>query len=160
VKMVDQPEYGTNTPYLTDFIKICLSAKLLNNEEIRVLYVEEGLSAAQIARRFGVAKSLVLARLHAMGIREGVDAGRSTNPENYRCRVAPYGYSIQAGKLVPSKSELRICRAVVDLIQRSGLSANAVAKELARRGYKNRAGRAAWDHSTVRSIFGRWKDKL
>jgi hypothetical protein len=158
--LVDQYEYGTNTSYLTDFIQITLSAKLLNNDQIQEFYLKRGLSAAQIARHFGVAKSFILARLHGIGIREGVSSGRSTNPENYRCRVAPYGHSIRAGKLVPNKSELRLCRTVVDLIRRSGLSPTAVAKELGRRGLKNRAGRTSWDHSTVRSIYSRWKDKL
>jgi len=158
--MVDQPEYGTNTSYLVDFIPICLSAKLLDNEQIREFYVQKGQSAAQIAQHFSVAKSVILARLHGMGIREGIGSGRSTNPENYRCRVAPYGYAVKNGKLVPNKAELRICRQVVNLIQRRGLSANAVAKKLSRQGLKSRSGRAHWDHSTVISIFNRWKDKL
>ena len=158
--MVDQPEYGTNTSYLIDFVQITYSAKLLNSEEIRKFYVNDGLSAAQIARHFGVAKSVILARLHDQGIRMGVSAGRSTNPENYRCRVPPYGYSLKAGKLIPSKPELRIARLIVELVARQGKSANWTAQELGRRGYKNRAGRTTWDHSTIRSIFKRWKDKL
>ena len=158
--MVGQPEYGTNQAYLVDIIQITLSAKLLNSEQIREFYVQRGFSAAQTARHFGVAKSLILARLHDIGIREGAASRRSTNPENYRCRVPPYGYAIKDGKLVPSKAELRICRQVVDLIQRSGLSANAVAKELSRQGVKSRSGRAHWDHSAIISIFKRWKDKL
>lgn len=69
--MVDQPEYGTNTSYLVDFIQITLSAKLLNVDQIREFYVKKGQSAVQIARHFGVAKSVILARLHGMGIKEG-----------------------------------------------------------------------------------------
>ena len=160
VRHPDQPEYGTNTSYLVDFLQITLSAKLLNSEQIREFYVQKGQSAAQIARHFGVAKSVILARLHGLGIREGTGAGRVNNPENYRCPVAPYGYAIKGGKLVPNKAELRICPLVVDLIRRSGLSANAVGKELTRRGLKSRSGRAHWDHSTNQSIFNRWKDKL
>jgi hypothetical protein len=90
----------------------------------------------------------------------GVNAGRSTNPENYRCRVPPYGYSIKAGKLTPNKAELRIARMVVELVGRQGKSANWTAQEFGRKGYKARSGRATWDHSTIRSIFKRWKDKL
>lgn len=158
--MVEEPEYGTNRPYLIDFLKITFNAKLLNIDEIRALYLEKGLSAAQIARQFGVAKSVILARLGNLGIRGGAGANRSTHPENYRCRVAPYGYSIQAGRLEPHKAELRICRLVVDLIRTQGLSANAAAKDLARRGLKSRSGRAHWDHSAILSIYKRWKDKL
>ncbi len=158
--MVDQPEYGTNTSYLVDFIKITLSAKLLDSNEIRDLYLRKGLSAGQIAVQFGVAKSVILARLGDLGIRAGAGTDRRTNPENYRSRCAPYGYEVKGGKLVPNKAELRTCRTVVDLIRRKGLSANAVGKELSRRGIKSRSGRAHWDHSTILSIFNRWKDKI
>lgn len=158
--MVGQPEYGKNRTYLIDFIKITFSAKLLNVEEIRAQYIQKGLSAAQIAREHGVAKSVILARLGDLGIRDGAGTNRSTNPENYRCRVAPYGYSIAAGRLVPNKAELRICRQVVDLMRIQGLSANATAKELSRRGHKSRSGRPQWDHSTILSIYKRWKDRL
>lgn len=127
---MDQPEYGKNTSYLTDFIQISYYAKLINLDQIRELYLNDGLSAAQIARQLGVAKSSILARLHSLGIREGVTAGRSTNPGNFRSPVAPYGYEVRDGKLVASKAELRICRTVVDLIGQKGFSANAVAKEL------------------------------
>ena len=59
-------------------------------------------------------------------------------------------------------AELRqfICRVVVELYGRRELSATAVAKELTRRGFKNRAGKIAWDHKTVQSIFKRWNGKL
>lgn len=159
-KLVGEPEYGKNRPYVTDFIKITFSAKLLNSDEIQSLYVQKGLSAAQIARQHGVAKSVILARLGDLGIRGGAGTDRRTNPDNYRCRIAPYGHSIQAGRLVLNKAELRTCRLVVDLIRTKKLSANAAAKELSRRGIKGRSGLPKWDHSTILSIYNRWKDKL
>ncbi len=158
--MVEQPEYGTNTSYLVDFIKITLLPKLLNFNEIRSLYLEGGLSTAQIASEYDVAKSVIVGLLNRGGVRPGCQISRSNNPENYRLRVPPYGYQIRAGKLVPSKSEMKLCRLVVELVKRRGLSANAAAKELGQRGLKNRSGGTKWDHSTVRSIFKRWKDKL
>ncbi len=158
--MVDQPEYGTNTSYLVDFIKITTNPKLLEPQEIRDLYLNKGLSAGQLASHFGVSKSFVLARLHSMGIREGLNAGRSTNPENYRCHVAPYGYQVRDGKLVTNKAELRICRLVVELMARQGLSAYLTARELERRGIKNRAGGKTWDRKTLNRIYERWKEKL
>ena len=157
--MVEEPEYGKNRPYVTDFIKITLSSKLLKSDEIQALYVQKGLSAAQIARQHGVSKSVILARLGDLGIRSGAGK-RQTNPDNYRCRIAPYGHSVQAGKLVLNKAELRTCRLVVDLLRIQRLSANAAAKELSRRGIKARSGLPKWDHSTILSIFNRWKDKL
>lgn len=158
--MVEQPEISTNTPYLVDFVEITLLPKLLNFNEIRSLYLERGLSAAQIARQFDVAKSVIIGLLNRGGVRLGQANCRSNNPENYRLKVPPYGYQIRQGKLVPSKAEMTLCRLVVELIQRQGLSANATAKEIGRRGYKNRSGSTKWDHSVVRSIFKRWKDKL
>jgi hypothetical protein len=116
--MVDQPEYGKNTSYLLDFIGITFAAKLLNVEEIRRLYTAEGLSTYQIARQFGVAKSVIVSRLHDIGIRPGHGLNRSNNPENYRCRVPPYGFVIKEGRLVPCRSELWICRMVVELMGR------------------------------------------
>lgn len=158
--MVDQSEYGTNTTYLVDFIQITLSTKLLNNDQIRLLHQETGLSAAQIGARFGVAKSVILARLHDMGIRIGSGTRKSSAPNNYRNRVPPYGYSLKDGKLQPNKAELRVCRQIVNLMKQDGLSANGTGKELARRKIKTRSGRSHWDHSTILSIFNRWKDKL
>lgn len=158
--MVEQPECGTNTSYLVDFIQFTYSAKHLSLEEIHDFYLNRGLSSAQIARHFEVAKSVIISRLHDLGIQEGQSACRSNNPENYRLRVAPYGYTVRDGRLVPSKAEMKLCRLVIELITRQGLSANAAAKELGKRGYKNRSGNTKWDHSTIQSIFNRWKDKL
>lgn len=83
-----------------------------------------------------------------------------TNPTNYRSATRPYGFTVKAGRLVPYKPEDRVCLVVVELYGRRELSATAVAKELARRGLKNRAGKVAWDHKTVQSIFKRWNGKL
>lgn len=158
--MVHQPECGKNTPYVVDFIKITLSAKLLNPEEIRVQYVEKGLSVPQIAKLFQVSKSMIRVRLHAMGIRDGMTSGRNLNPENYRCPVAPYGYQVQIGKLIPNKRELHICRTVVNLIDRDGLTHSETARELARRGHKTRTGKLKWDSKTIFNIYKRWNGKI
>ena len=155
-----QPERGTNCPYLTDFIQICLSVKLLNSTEIRDLYEKKGLSSGQIASHFGVARATISARLNELGVKTCVGGERSTNPENYRQTMAPYGFSVKAGKLVPNKSDLKICRLVVELIQREGKTQNAVARELSKRRHKNRAGSSDWSSKTVFNIYKRWKDKL
>lgn len=157
---MDQPEYGTNTSYVADFIEICLSAKLSDKAEIRKLYVEKGLSAAQIATALGLAKSFVLARLHAFGIRTVDAPKRYTESTNFRCPVPPFGYSVKNYKLVPSQAEMRICRLVVELIDRKGSSFRSVAAELSKRGIKNRSGSLSWGHATIQSIYKRWKGKL
>ena len=160
-RLVQYPEYGKNTPYLVDFIQICLAAKFLNVDEIRALYVDKGLSVNQIASHFKVSRTVILSRLHDIGIREEANrAERMTNPENYRCSVTPYGFMVRAGKLVPNRTEMKICRLVVELAQRQGRSHNSIAQELSCRGFKNRAGNPQWNSRTVHNIYKRWKDKL
>ncbi len=157
--MVEQPEIGTNRPYLIDFIEITASPKLISKGKIRSLFLKEGFSAAQTAARCGVSKSFVLSVLHKSEIKVG-KVGRSTNPQNYRNSTPPYGYSIRTGHLVPNKSELKICRLVVELRGRQGLSTTQVAKELEKRGFKNRKGRTIWNTNTILNIFERWKNKI
>lgn len=159
-KLVDQSECGTNQAYLVDFIQLTFNPKLLDPYEIRRLFLDEGLSAPQISRKYNVSKATILSTLHRMGVRVQTQAGRITNPNNYRVRNPPYGFRIQEGRLVLNKSEIRICRLVVELIARQGFSKIAVARELGLKGYKNRIGDTKWDHSTVRNIFERWKNKL
>lgn len=114
---MDQPECGANTPYLIDFIKICLAPKLASTEEIRHLHVVNGQSAAQLAKHLRVAKSFILARLHSVGIRSEENGKRNTSPDRFRCPVTPFGYSVENAKLIPNKAELRVCHIIVDLMK-------------------------------------------
>ncbi len=157
--MVDQPGRGKNTSYLVDFIPNSYQSKLPKLEEIRRLFVDRGLSAAQIATEHGVSKSSVIETLNRNGVHIG-RIGRMTNPKNYRCRVAPFGYRVHRSQLVVDKAEFKICRLVVNLVGRKRLSLTATAKELGIRGFKNRAGQKKWDHKTVQSIFKRWSGKI
>jgi transposase len=156
---VDQPEYGTNHSYLADFIQISLAPKLVDYREIVNLYKSGGLAAGQIARRLGISKSFVLSKLTSEKIDMSKTIGRSGNPENFRRSVPPFGFKIVDGRLVSNREELRICRLVVEQIKRQGLSLRAVAKELNRRGLKNR-NRKLWGHQSVIQIYNRWKDKI
>lgn len=155
-----QPEHGTNQAYYIDFIQICLAVKFINNDEIRELYLEKGLTTNQIASRFKVSRTVIQCRLRELQITEGVAAHKLNNPQNYRCRVAPYGFAVESGKLVPNRLEVKICRLVVQLIQRQGKSHSETARELTRLGHKNRTGSTVWDSKTIFNILKRWKDKL
>ena len=157
--MVDQPEYGTNTCYLIDFIQIQVNPKLLNIEEIKDLFLQKRLSASQIGGKFGVAKSVILKILNEANVKVG-KVGRSTDPKNYRNNSPPYGYQIRDGKLVPNKAEMKICRFVVELRNRRGYSTTQVAKELERLGYKNRKKNTVWNTATILNIFERWNGKI
>lgn len=159
-KMVDQPESWTNYGYFIDFIQIRLAPKLLNFHEIRRLYLDEELSAAEIARRFDTVKSVILSILHRTGVRLGSGARPLNDPANYRAKNPPFGFKVECKKLVVSKSELRVCRAIVEMMGRKGFTISQTSRELSRKGFKNRAGRALWDNKTVKSIYEKWKDKV
>ena len=158
--MIDQPEVGTNRPYVIDFIKITVNPKLIGAVEIKALFIKSGLSAAQIAERYGVSKSFILSAIHRSGVKIGTNVGRSTDPKNYRNNSPPYGYSIRDGKLVPNKSEMKICRIVVELRGRRKHSTTQVCKELEKRGFKNRKGNTVWNPNTILNIFKRWNEKI
>lgn len=158
--MVDQPEYGANTGYLVDSINITFNVKLLNFDDIKGLFLDKGLSAAQLAKKYGVSKTVILEGLHKIGVKVGGGGERMTNPQNYRCKNPPYGFLVKDGKLVPNKREMKVCRLIVELIDRRGFSSTATARELEAKGFKTRGGSDNWDHSAVRRIFERWQGKL
>lgn len=157
---MDQVEYGANHIYLSDFIKMSYSGKLLNPEEIKRLYVKERLSAAQIAARFGVAKSVIIKWTDQLKVAPGTKVGSKTNPNNYRHHNPPYGYKVQDGKLVLNKAELKICRLVVELIGRRKFGIRETARELMKQEFKNRRGEINWSHFVVQQIFNRWNNKV
>ena len=123
------------------------------------MYLDEYLSAKQIAEKLGISKSTALKQIHKSGLKKSPKKGCMTDPKNYRFHTAPYGFSIKGGRLVPNTAELRICRRVVNLI-RKGLTYRAVSFELANLGFKNREKKVFWDHSTVIRIYKRWNEKL
>ena len=73
------------------------------------MYLEEGLSASQLAEALGVSKSHIISRLRKEGIGNG-KRGRMTNPSNYRHYNPAYGWKVKDGVLMPNKAELKICR--------------------------------------------------
>ncbi len=158
--LVDLTGCGTNTGYVIDFIKICFNTQLLNLDEICRFYLKEGLSASQIAAHFGVSKSVIIGCVNRLKIGTKSAKGRMTNPNNFRHHNPPFGYKVKDNKLVLNGAELKICRAVVELIGREKRGVRETARELEERAFKTRRGRAKWGHFVVQQIFNRWKDKL
>ena len=157
--MVDQAEYGTNRLYYCDIIEFNWSPKHLKATEFRFLYLEKGLSSAEIAKKYGVSKTYILSVLHKMNIRKNAIV-RPPDPDvGTKTRNPPIGYEFRNGRLHICKAELRICRQVVNTM-RDGATASAAARELVRSGFKNRGGRVSWSHKSVKLIFERWKDKI
>ncbi|MFN8792587.1 MAG: hypothetical protein ACK5Y2_14120 [Bdellovibrionales bacterium] len=131
-----------------------------NPANYRDLYINQRISAAQIGEKLGIPKQTVLNQLKREGIRLGTNKGRLANPDNYRLAYAPYGFSKRDGRLVPNKTELKICRIVVQLRINSKMSFHEIARELERRRIKGRTNSVSWTHATVGRIYKRWNGKL
>ncbi|MDZ4662531.1 MAG: recombinase family protein [Pseudomonadota bacterium] len=162
--MVEVAEYGTNhilsPPTYLDSIEFFQKCHWKNPANYSDLYLKNGLSAAQIGEMLNIPKQTVLGQLQREGIRLGSNKGRLANPENYRLLYAPYGFTKKDGRLVPNKSELKICRLVVQLRGDSKISFQEIARELERRRIKSRTGSISWTHATVGRIFKRWNGKI
>ncbi|HEY8271538.1 MAG TPA: hypothetical protein VIG33_11675 [Pseudobdellovibrionaceae bacterium] len=163
--MVEAAGIGTNSfpnraTYL-DSIEFFQKCHWKNTANYSALYLEKGLSTAQIGEQLGIPKQTVLNQLKREGIRLGSNKGRLlANPENYRLAYAPYGFSKKDGRLIPNKAELKTCRLVVQLRNNSKMSFQEIARVLVRRRIKNREDSISWSHATVGRIYKRWNGKL
>ena len=157
--MVHQPECRKKKPYYIDSIKLFSPFKAVDLDDLKKLYVKNGLTTRQLAERFGVSKTFIISRLRCLGIRR--KPGQLQNdPRNYRHAKAPYGYKIKDRVLVLNKQELKVCRLIIDLFEKKQRSASQVARELTTRKIQKRSGETTWNHPTVIKIYNRWKDKL
>ncbi len=162
--MVDPAVLGTNSSQdhatYIDNIEFFQKCHWKNTSNYREIYLEKGLSAAQIGEQLGIPKRTVLNQLKREGIRLGTNKGRLVNPENYRLAYAPFGFLKKEGRLVPNKFELKICRTVVRLHNNSKMSFYEIARELERRRIKGRSESISWTHTSVGRIYKRWNGKL
>ena len=78
-------------------------------------------------------------------------------PKKYHSGVAPFGYRCLRGRLILDAREIEIVHSVMNLWN-SGKSYCAIARQLNGQRIKNRKG-TPWEHSLVRSIVERHKDK-
>jgi len=99
---------------------------------------------AQIGEMLNIPKQTVLNQLKPEGIRLGTNKGRLANPENYRLAYAPFGFAKKDGKRIPNKSELKICRLVIQLRNDSKMSFHEITRELERRRIKGRTNSISW----------------
>lgn len=162
--MVERALPGKNSSAIRatylDSIEFFQKCHWKNTANYSALYLEKGLSAAQIGDQLGIPKQTVLNQLQRDGIRLGGNKGRLANPDNYRLAYAPYGFSKKDGRLVPNKSELKTCRLVVQLRNNSKLSFHEIAQDLVSRRIKNRNNSISWNHATIGRIYKRWNGKL
>jgi hypothetical protein len=142
--------------YIEDIIPVRHSPRKSNREEIRRMYLEEGLSASQIGERIELSKQAVLARLRGMGITRHVNQGRSAH--NFRYPYASYGMRIVSGRLVTHAKEMKIARMIVHLRERS-LSWAEISRHLNAKGLRSRRGHD-WHGVRVRRVHNRWVGKI
>ncbi|MGE4107321.1 MAG: AsnC family protein [Bacteriovoracia bacterium] len=157
--MADRPEQRTNRSkflYSFTFQSRPYSHK---PEKIKKMYLEERMSAREIADELNVSQTHILDRLNRMGIGLKSGKGRMTDPNNYKCPKPPYGWKLRDRKLVPNKAELQICRYVVNRV-RQGKNVAEVQREMTQKNFKNRNENSNWDHKAVMNIYKKWKDKL
>lgn len=157
--MVDHPASTAYPTYLTETIHFQAPISTLDPREIASLYVDKRLSSAQIAAQFGCSKSFVLLNLKRLGLlRKKGEA--QTDPANYRSTSVPFGHRVVDGKLTTHSAEIKVCRIIIEMIDRQGLNYLKTAQALSQKGIKNRRGGAQWHHYTVSQIYRRWKGKL
>ena len=157
--MVDRPVHGTIRPKLLDSIPFFPNRSSAKSRFIVDSALKRNLSASQIADELGVSKTCVIETLQRQNVLRP-KKGSLTNPKNYRHYVAPCGHSSKGGRLVLNKKEVKVCRLIVSLCARDGLSFSRTAQRLMELGIKTRTGKSRWDHSMVSLIIKRWKDKI
>lgn len=157
--MVEHAERSTYPSYLSEMIHFQVPTATQNPREIAKLYLEQRLSSAQIAQKLGCTKGYILLNLKRLGLLRRKSEAK-TDPTNYRSSNPPYGFRIADHKLVTYAAEIKVCRMIVDLIDRKGLNKSQAAERLIQKGIKNRAGVVNWRNSTVTRIYKQWKNKL
>ena len=66
----------------------------------------------------------------------------------------PYGYRLEAGRLVPDAGEQKAL-ALIHALHKAGNSLRQIARELEARGYRTKTGRTHWHPQSVKQILER-----
>jgi hypothetical protein len=137
-------------PPLRTSIESTIQAIPLYRNEIflRQKYLEERLSAKQIASLIFSARSSVINHLRALNIpirRE--DEQRQLRPGQHR-----YGERLSSGQVVSHKGELKIIQQMVQM-RRRGLSYRAIAQALQVQGTPTKNRTSKWHATTVMKIL-------
>ena len=156
--MVDQGPYWANSADLPDFVSVFVNPKTVGAHAVSDLYLKNGLTALQIARKVGLSKAEVLRRLHSVGIRRETVKDLAVDRPRPAVR-APFGKRIVAGKVVDCRRELSIARYIVELRGRQGLGWKEVVDRLNRNGHRTRTG-LPWKVGTAKMVFDRWNGKV
>ncbi|NUN06639.1 MAG: recombinase family protein, partial [Bdellovibrio sp.] len=137
-----------------DFIELSLKTPARIFEKCAPLY-EKGLSIRDIEERTGIPKSTVRETLKKSGmvLRNPLN-GNAINIDRLHTKRGghtPYGYAYLDGQLIIDPKEQIIVRKIMKLHQ-SGLSGNAITKELSHQKIPSRTGKS-WSPCVVRRII-------
>jgi hypothetical protein len=157
--MVGRAGRRTYHIHLTETIHFQSFSKALDKAQIAEFHTKHTLSTSQIADKLGCSKTFVITTLKRLKLLRPMKGSQSV-PTNYRRAIAPYGFRIIDGRLASNPSEMKICRLIVDLVDRRGLTCVQAAQVLEAKGLKGRNGLVKWHNYTVSRIFARWKGKL
>jgi DNA invertase Pin-like site-specific DNA recombinase len=152
-------EVSTDEPfYQHDFIELSPRTPSRIYEKCALLY-ENGLSIRDIEERTGIPKTTVRETLKkkGMALRNPLNgnASKIDGTKNKRGGHTPYGYAYLDGQLLIDPKEQIIVRKILKLHQ-SGLSGNAIVRELNNQKIPSRIGKS-WSPSVVREIIKRNK---
>jgi DNA invertase Pin-like site-specific DNA recombinase len=111
------------------------------NGKAALLSVSEQIDTRSAAGRLvlNVLASVGQWEREAIGERTAAAMAHKAAQGDYCGGAAPYGYAVEDGRLVPVESEQAVLAAAREA-RAAGLSLRAVARVLAERGYRNRAG--------------------
>ena len=149
LEVVDQLQVCPNYCKLPDsfaFTSIKKSGDNQHVENIKNLYLKDGLSSREIASRLDISKSTVLKRLQELGISRTSKVTQGT---------APFGFKYHGGKIVISTAESKICREISKL-RKKGLSYRKIVEVFQEKQFKRRSGSTKWDHDSIRKIYNNW----
>jgi hypothetical protein len=153
------PTNGKPAQYL-DFIEVPSLSKEGISSRAAEFYAF-GLSLAQVSRQLNKSKTFIRKTLLDAGValRESRDVLEDGRPRTHSHHTGntPFGYRCLRGRLILDAREIEIVQLVMNLWT-AGQPYSSIAKHLNKQGIKNRKA-TPWDHSLVRSIVERHKDK-
>jgi len=124
-------------------------------------FYDSGLSLRQISKQLNKSKTFIRKTLLEAGVslRQSVEShlSESSAPPKLHSGNTPFGYRNFRGRLIMDAREIEIVHSIMELWTR-GKSYSAIAAHLNSLGLKNRRA-TPWEHSLVRSIVERHKDK-
>jgi len=132
-------------PQVIDIIPVFFVSPVKNDAALREKYLDQGFSAAQIARELGVARSTVAERLNRLGI-----ARPPTRP-GYLLAQTPFGWRASRGQLVTNSLEQKLLLQMRDWREK-GLSLHKIAARLNVSGARTKNG-GTWQAKTVSRIL-------